>query len=465
MTRSQLAKKIRVLHRRGEALNIHAVKRNHPALLEAACSFTPYLGWKQALELAGLDYRSIRIDLEPYVECRICHSHFRNLTTHLVFIHEISPTEYRAEFPGAEILSEEYIASRTRKAATTFPHWEPLPSIEYIKDRAWFWHSQHGRANTLFIMENDNSILSGATLRGWSWQDVLRSVGLDPRTELLVAPNIYQTREDIVLALQKRARQGKPLAQDKIIADDMPLRSAIYHVFGSMPAVMRAAGLTRLWKEQNKLTKTDRSKCKYPDRDSIIAEIKRRNDAGLSITLGVAKEDRSLTNSAYTLFGSWRAAIKAAGLWEEHVRGFPRARRTYTKKEAVVAALQLRAKKGLSLAGGVVMEEDMSLYKAIPRRFGSWKAAIEAAGLTAWHERQIKQARRKRLRFPDRQSIIEGLKRHVRDGHPLTSTGLDANDSTLRSMMYKHFKTLEEAVEAAGFLELHRRGRQRAPKS
>jgi hypothetical protein len=48
-----MAQRIRQLHARGEPLNISAVCRTHPELLQAVFEIKPFLGWLGAIRALG----------------------------------------------------------------------------------------------------------------------------------------------------------------------------------------------------------------------------------------------------------------------------------------------------------------------------------------------------------------------------------------------------------------------------
>src|SRR5712692_7154500 len=92
---------IQRLDARRAPLNISAVKRSHPKLIERVYAVRPFWGWKRALEDAGLDYAKINVELRDYVDCKICGRDFGALQYHLISQHQTTPQDYRHEYPGA----------------------------------------------------------------------------------------------------------------------------------------------------------------------------------------------------------------------------------------------------------------------------------------------------------------------------------------------------------------------------
>ena len=128
----RLVTRIKRLHARREPLNITAVKRRHPDLMEAVYAVKPFWGWKRALEAAGIDYGDIRVEIEPYVQCRLCGEWFRALMGHLIKAHECDGNNYMTDYPDAPLVSEEGRDPPPKEegnAAQRWGHWNLLVQI------------------------------------------------------------------------------------------------------------------------------------------------------------------------------------------------------------------------------------------------------------------------------------------------------------------------------------------------
>lgn len=164
LSKKQITSQIKRLFLKRQPLNISAVKRSHPQLIESAYARIPFWGWRAALEDSDVEYSSINTELLDFVTCKICDQRMKALGgLHLEHRHSIQPSEYVAEFPGAEMRSEAQRAYKP-KAKLIMPHWEPLATPEYILDRIAYFHSQGIEVNQRNILLNEPSPMRSAML-------------------------------------------------------------------------------------------------------------------------------------------------------------------------------------------------------------------------------------------------------------------------------------------------------------
>src|SRR5262249_7142637 len=126
---SHVAALIAALHALSEPLNLSAVKRAHPKIVVAVYAIRPFWGWRRALAAAGIDYGGIRVRIEEDVVCRLCGLRARSIAAHLHRVHETLAEDYRAEFPGSDVVAEALRVHRAGDqndgAPSSIPHWEP----------------------------------------------------------------------------------------------------------------------------------------------------------------------------------------------------------------------------------------------------------------------------------------------------------------------------------------------------
>ena len=80
--------------------------------------------------------------------------------------------------------------------------------------------------------------------------------------------------------------------------------------------------------------------------------------------------------AADRLFGSWKAAIEAAGLDYSKIRRY----RSWSREKVIVKINKAHA-QGRMINSNAVQKNDKSLYMAAIKRFGNWENAVKAAGI------------------------------------------------------------------------------------
>lgn len=227
MTQKAIVREIQRLHARRAPLNIPAVKRRRPQLIERVYAVRPFWGWKQALEEAGLDYEKINVELRDYVDCQICGRDFGGVAYHLISQHQVTPEEYRQEFPDAELLCETIRAQMARPKQRHRPviaHWEEIWTPEYVLDRMAELHRRKLPLNFKWISEREKALIEKATRYFGSWDKALRRIGLDPKRVRLAPPSWrgytrwrHASKAEIVAELRRREKAGEPLGWKQIV--------------------------------------------------------------------------------------------------------------------------------------------------------------------------------------------------------------------------------------------------------
>jgi predicted transcriptional regulator len=68
-----------------------------------------------------ISYSEINVELQDHCTCLIYGHEAAILTSHLAGSHQLTPKEYRVEFPGTELMAETIGAARMR-AKSPIPH-------------------------------------------------------------------------------------------------------------------------------------------------------------------------------------------------------------------------------------------------------------------------------------------------------------------------------------------------------
>ncbi len=150
-------------------------------------------------------------------------------------------------------------------------------------------------------------------------------------------------------------------------------------------------------------------------------------------------------------FGSWRNAVQAAGISYEDIRKY----RDWSKQR-IIQTIQELNQQGFDLSFRSMMLSKYApmVYAAIrPNHFGSWKDALEAAGLPA---EEIY-----RYRSWDDDFILSEIIRLKQEGADLSSKKMDENANSLIATARRRFGSWSSAVRCAGldYDEIRRRRR------
>jgi hypothetical protein len=136
-----------------------------------------------------------------------------------------------------------------------------------------------------------------------TWEYAITAAGLEYGQ---IRRDRFWTCDKIADQIRKLKKAGQPLGPKAAAKNHRYLISAAYAHFGSWRKAIEGAGL-------------DYSKIKYQkewSREKVVREIKRlkKEKLDLSTTIPVRARHRNLHIAAVRCFGSWAAAVKAAGL-------------------------------------------------------------------------------------------------------------------------------------------------------
>lgn len=348
----------------------------------------PFWGWKRALEDAGLDYAKINLELRDYVRCEVCGQDFGALTWHLFHRHEMTPEDYRLEYPEAELACETLRARMGKFSSppvgrAVMPHWEAIWTPEYILDRMAELRRRNFPMSHAWARRHEPSLAERAIEHIGSWDEALRRIGME-RTEVGLHPLAWRRKTRwwvadkaaILAELHRRQAAGETVSSQKIL--HVKHGPAIFDragdLFGSWSAALTAAGLEPWggfrshWGEAAKA--------------AVLAEVRRRERAGESVRYkDIQKEKwgKPLLRRATALFGSWTAALLAVGIEPKAGKSpWPEA-----DKATVLAELHRRKRAGETLGYTAVGKETwgVPLRERCESLFGSWAAALHTAGI------------------------------------------------------------------------------------
>jgi hypothetical protein len=263
--------------------------------------------------------------------------------------------------------------------------------------------------STLSNMDKHDPLLAQSALRHFGrWSKALLAAGVETTVRS------RWSKRTVVEGICARQQRGEALS--KTWREDVHLFAAANRHFGSWTDAMRAAGFEPIirerWSQRRVLERLQAS-------------------ASRCGTRNLRHVDHNLAAAAYRIFGSYKAALKAAGLESSQ--------RFWTESR-VVTKIQDRYIAGAPLTAPALVER--SLAVAAKRRFGSWPAAIEAAGL------QNKIALKELPRRWSRELVIQEILAWYRSGRPLTE--VHTSSGPLSSAANNWFGSWRAALCAAG---------------
>lgn len=172
-------------------------------------------------------------------------------------------------------------------------------------------------------------------------------------------------------------------------------------------------------------------------REVVIERLQQRHRQGKSLAyMKVASENSSLAASATRLFGSYEGAIRAAGY--DYYKLYPKQSQRKWTNDRILDTIRQYHRENRPLNPKAVTRYGGGLYPSATRYMGSWKAAVQRAGISY---KKI-GANRKWTKA----KVIQALRHHEnREG------GIP---NYLRTAVNRYFGSIAKARRAAGLKSL-----------
>lgn len=248
-------------------------------------------------------------------------------------------------------------------------------------------HLRRASGKELFTTHRDDKALfCAAVARFGNWHNALKAAGIEhPARE-------RWSEEKIIARLQQLASESDG---QSVSRSDPNLAHAAMLRFGTVKKALEKAGALSLSKTWSK--------------ERVMRAIHSRfKEVGPIPIAGLG--DRKLSNLAWKYFGSWAEAVNAAGLEDRIPVRTPPKRLSRTE---VLTIIQERYASGISLPD--LANQELGLMSSARRHFGQWRRAVEAAGLEPirriWSRERIideikqRHADGRSLRSADRSNI------------------------------------------------------------
>lgn len=262
-------------------------------------------------------------------------------------------------------------------------------SLERIVEEIRKLHEKGISLNMASAREVFPSLVATACSRKYfgSWRAAIEAAGFNYDEILLVK---HWSKERVIEEIRQLYEKGEDLRPSAIARLCQTLPMAAKKFFGGWREAVIAAGI-----DYDSYIVKRRTGQLEQVKQQIIDEIKRLYQEGRIDELsGAWRYHLSLFRKARHRFGSWRKAIEAAGLnYQEIVQ-----RQKWTPEKIIAEIRRLYAEgKNLSVTAMQRTYPNLVAIAQSPRYFGSWRAAVEAAGLDY---ELIKQQRGRRRREP-----------------------------------------------------------------
>lgn len=176
-------------------------------------------------------------------------------------------------------------------------------------------------------------------------------------------------------------------------------------------------------------------------KESIAEEIRQLAEQGEDLSYSnVVIHHLSLMRAAMRYYGSWRDAVKAAGVDYDSVRKY----RSWNRQRIIERIRELY-EQGEDLSWRNVstnLDPQLAAAATKPKHFGSWRKAIEAAGIDYQEVR--------RYHHWDEETIIKRVRELYEQGVPLNAKHIEEIDIPLITAARRRFESWDKALQAAG---------------
>jgi hypothetical protein len=249
--------------------------------------------------------------------------------------------------------------------------------------------------------------------------------------------SLFRSRDSVIRAILGRERDGLPLNCEAVKRVSKALYCGAIRYFGSWRNALQAAGIDVAAVERRR--EWDKSK--------IIARLRELCSQRRSLRYTVLhRRDSGLCRAACLAFGTWCNALVAAGINPESICRDP-----HWDRGKIIEAILLRVLCGEALGSTTVRPH--TLKSAAVSEFGSWAAALVAAGLEPTDYVGLRAVSRKGGKKGDwsKERVRKAILQRHALGLPLYGNSVLRDDRTLYSAARTWFKSWSRALEYAGF--------------
>jgi len=242
------------------------------------------------------------------------------------------------------------------------------------------------------------------------------------------------TRKRLRSLIRDRMRRSLPVNEGALRNLYSGGRDAAMRLFGNWDNLLRYCGLSPAG---------IRLRVRW-SKSKIVEELRAFRNRGVDVSSKAIYERRGrLLAAAQRLYGSWDAALQAAGFDPLEIRKTRFWNRALVLATIRQLARELGKRKGDILRGEELETLDSGVQYGARRSFGSVKAAVLAAGFTQpdWHRRAKKWSA---------QAILQEIRSRARRGVSIRAGEIRRSLSGMEEAARRQFSSWRAAVERAG---------------
>ena len=276
------------------------------------------------------------------------------------------------------------------------------------------------------VKEYDPGLVDAVRRYYGSWPGAFEDIGIP----LNYTAKRKWNKKKVVEAIKEREREKKGLWYKEAEREDKGLVRATIRHFGTWQAAVEAAGY-----DYNKIRMTQAW-----SKRRVMSEILHLESRGENLSYGHVSEKHSkLFGAGKNWFGSWKNAVLAAGIdYESHLPHL------VWSEERIINAIKKRVSQGKAINSAAVVKDDNKLTQAARQYFGTWTEAVGAAGF------DYQNYAPKPVRKWNRETVKEAIRKRYKEGMNLNMKAIRKEDSGLMSAGTKSFGSWKSAIEAAG---------------
>lgn len=185
-------------------------------------------------------------------------------------------------------------------------------------------------------------------------------------------PRGYWTPDRVKDALKERLLEGSSLQARVVFTEHSSLYQKALGYYGSWDKVLTELG-------ENPVDHKKPTERRYKDKASLVRELQARRVDGRGNSIkAVQKDDYTLYLYARIYFGGWEGALIASGEdpRDTRAKGNPK----YWTPDTILKHMTTRLLDGESLQAKDIHKTDISLYRQVLKKFGTWDAVYTAMG-------------------------------------------------------------------------------------